>query len=47
MHPWQTFYILYECETWSHAQREERKLKMSENMELREIFGTREKECSF
>jgi len=33
--------VLYGCETWSLALREERKLRLSENMVLRRIFGPR------
>ena len=33
--------VLYGCETWSLTLREERKLRMSENMVLRRIFGPR------
>ena len=31
--------LLYECETWSLTLREERKLRVFENMMLRRIFG--------
>ena len=31
--------ILYGCETWSLTLREERKLRVSENMVLRRLFG--------
>ena len=31
--------VLYGCETWSLTLREERKLKVFENMVLRRIFG--------
>ena len=31
--------VLYECETWSLTLREERKLRVFENMVLRRIFG--------
>ena len=31
--------VLYGCETWSLTLREERKLRMFENMVLRRIFG--------
>jgi hypothetical protein len=31
--------VLYECETWSLAVREEHKLKVFENRVLRRIFG--------
>jgi hypothetical protein len=33
--------VLYGCETWSLTLREERKLKVSENMVLRKMFGPR------
>jgi len=33
--------VLYGCETWSLILREERKLRVSENMVLRIIFGPR------
>jgi len=33
------FVVLYGCETWSLILREERKLKVFENMVLRRIFG--------
>jgi len=33
--------VLYGCETWSLTLREERKLRVFENMELRKIFGPR------
>ena len=33
--------VLYECETWSLTLREERKLRVFENMVLRRIFGPR------
>jgi len=33
--------VLYGCETWSLTLREERKLRMFENMVLRRIFGPR------
>ena len=36
--------VLYECETWSLTLREERKLKVFENMVLRRIFGPRRDE---
>ena len=35
--------VLYECETWSLTLREERKLRVFENMVLR-IFGPRKDE---
>ena len=34
--------VLYGCETWSLTLREERKLRVFENMVLRRIFGLRE-----
>jgi len=33
--------VLYGCETWSLTRREERKLRVFENMVLRRIFGPR------
>ena len=33
--------VLYGCETWSLTLREERKLRVSENMLLRRIFVPR------
>ena len=33
--------VLYGCETWSLILREERKLRVFENMVLRRIFGSR------
>ena len=33
--------VLYGCETWSLTLREERKLRVFENMVLRTIFGPR------
>ena len=38
--------VLYECETWSLTLREERKLKVFENMVLRRIFGPRRDEVT-
>ena len=38
--------VLYGCETWSLKLREERKLRMLENMVLRRIFGTRRDEVT-
>ena len=35
------FVILYGCESWSLTLREERKLRVFENMVLRRIFRTR------
>ena len=34
--------VLYGCETWSLTLREESKLRVSENMVLRRIFGLKE-----
>jgi len=34
-------FVLYGCETWSLTLREERKLRVLENMMLRRIFGPR------
>ena len=31
--------VLYGCETWSLTMREERRLRVFENMVLRKIFG--------
>ena len=33
--------VLYGCETWSLTLREERKVRVFENMVLRRIFGPR------
>ena len=33
--------VLYGCESWSLILREKRKLRVSENMVLRKIFGPR------
>ena len=33
--------VLYGCETWSLTLREERKLRVFENMVLRRVFGPR------
>jgi len=38
--------ILYGCETWPLTLREERKLRMFENMVLRRIFGPRRDEVT-
>ena len=38
--------VLYECETWSLTLREERKLRVFENMVLRKIFGPRRDEVT-
>jgi len=39
-------FVLYECETWSLTLREERKLRVFENMVLRRIFGPRRDEIT-
>ena len=36
--------VFYGCETWSLTLREERKLRVFENMVLRRIFGPRRDE---
>jgi len=38
--------VLYGCETWSLTLREERKLKVFQNMVLRRIFGPRREEVT-
>ena len=38
--------VLYGCETWSLTLREERKLRVFENMVLRGIFGLRRDEVT-
>ena len=38
--------VLYGCETWSLTLREERKLRVFENMVLRRIFGPRREEVT-
>ena len=38
--------VLYGCETWSLTLREERKLRVFENMVLRSIFGPRRDEVT-
>ena len=38
--------VLYGCDTWSLALREERKLRVFENMVLRRIFGPRKDEVT-
>ena len=38
--------VLYGCEAWSLTAREERKLRVFENMVLRRIFGTRRDEVT-
>jgi hypothetical protein len=36
--------VLYGCETWSLTVREEHRLRVSENRELRRIFGPKREE---
>ena len=38
--------VLYGCETWSLTLREDRKLRLFENMLLRRIFGPRRDEVT-
>ena len=38
--------VLYGCETWSLTFREERKLRVFENMVMRRIFGPRRDEVT-
>jgi len=38
--------VLYGCETWSLTLRDERKLRVFENMVLRRIFGPRRDEIT-
>ena len=38
--------VFYGCETWSLTLREERKLRVFENMVLRRIFGPRREEVT-
>jgi len=38
--------VLYSCETWSLILREERKLRVFENMMSRRIFGPRRNEVT-
>jgi len=38
--------VLYGCETWSLTLREERKVRMFENMVLRRIFGPKRDEVT-
>ena len=38
--------VLYGCETWSLALREERRLRVSENRALRRIFGPKRDEVT-
>jgi len=39
-------FVLYGCEAWSLTLREERKLRVFENMVLRRIFGPRSDEVT-
>ena len=38
--------VLYGCETWSLTLREERRLRVFENMVLRRVFGTKRDEVT-
>ena len=38
--------VLYECETWSLALREERNLRVFENRVLRRLFGPKRDEVT-
>ena len=38
--------VLYGCEAWSLTLREEKKLRVFENMVLRRIFGSRKDEVT-
>jgi len=38
--------VMYGCENWSLTLREERKLRVFENMVLRRIFGPRRNEVT-
>ena len=38
--------VLYGCETWSLTLREEKKLRVFENMVMRRIFGPRRDEVT-
>jgi len=38
--------VLYGCETWSQTLREQRKVRVFENMVLRRIFGPRRDEVT-
>ena len=38
--------VLYGCETWSLTLREERKLRVFDNMVLKRIFGPRRDEAT-
>jgi hypothetical protein len=38
--------VSYECETWSLTLREERRLRVFENRELRRIFGPKRDEVT-
>ena len=39
-------FVLYGCETWLLTLREERKLRVFENMVLRRIFGPKREEVT-
>ena len=39
-------FVLYGCETWSLTLREERKLRVFENMVLRRVFGPKKDEVT-
>ena len=41
-----SYMVLYGCETWSLTLREEKKLRVFENMVLRRIFGPRRDEVT-
>ena len=43
---WRRLVSAYGCETWSLTLREERKLRVFENMVLRRIFGPRRDEVT-
>ena len=38
--------VLYGCETWSLTLREERRLRVFENRELRRVFGPKRDEVT-
>jgi len=38
--------VLYGCEAWSHTLRDERRLRVFENRELRRIFGPKRNEVT-
>ena len=38
--------VLYGCETWSVTPREERRLRVFENMVLRRVFGPKKDEVT-